>query len=114
MNSKIYVPEYHNGECAYVLNKDTIRIYETHPSHNSTIAYRDYFITSSYIGATGTTTFTQYSTLPTCLSNSSITTDYAYRIDFPSIIITAFIICFVAYFFVSKIVRGSFLGWRWS
>lgn len=83
----IYVPEYSSGNCAYIYNTDIIRVYASQPRQNATINYKDYYIKSSYIYNTGSTTFSQYSTLPTCISDDRITTDVYYRNDLPSILI---------------------------
>lgn len=93
----IYVPEYNENNCAYIYNSDIIRVYDSQPVHNSTISYKDYYIKSSYIYNTGSTTFSNYSTLPTCIDSSRITTDVYYRNDFDSILIIfvlLVIICF--------------------
>lgn len=112
--SKVYVPEYSSGNCAYIYNTDIIRVYDSQPRQNSTISYKDYYIKSSYISNTGTTTFSQYSTLPTCISSDRITTDYMYRNDIASIIFVALALIFTGYFFVSKCVRTMFVDWRYS
>lgn len=111
---KVYVPEYTTGNCAYIYSSDIIRVYDSQPRQNTTIGYKDYYIKSSYISNTGSTTFSNYSTLPVCINSSDITTEVYYRNDFPLIMLTSLaIICF-CYFLVSKIVRTVFLGWRWS
>ena len=112
--SKVYVPEYNSGNCAYIYNTDIIRVYESQPRQNTTINYKDYYIKSSYIYNEGSTTFSQYSSLPTCISSDRITTDYVYRNDFASIIIIAFALIFMGYFFVSKVVRTLFVDWRYA
>ena len=60
----IYVPNYENGNCAYIYNSDIIRVYNSVPSHNSVINYKDYYIKSSYIYNEGSTSFGNYATLP--------------------------------------------------
>lgn len=93
----IYVPEYSSGNCAYIYNSDVIRVYDSVPQHNTTISYKDYYIKSSYIYNTGSTTFSSYTTLPTCIDSNTITTDVYYRNDFDSILIIfvlLVIICF--------------------
>lgn len=82
----IYVPEYDSGNCAYIYSSDIIRVYASQPRQNATISYKDYYIKSSYIYNDGSTTFSQYSTLPTCINSSRITTDVYYRNDFPEIL----------------------------
>lgn len=79
--TNIYIPNYSSGKCAYIRDKDTIRVYDSTPSYNSTINYTDIFINSDYLESRGSTTFNQYSTLPTCLSSSDITDDWLYRVD---------------------------------
>lgn len=94
----IYVPEYSEGNCAYIYNSDVIRVYSSQPQHNSTISYKDYYIKSSYIYNDGSSTFSSYSTLPTCIDSARITTDVYYRNDFPQILwifIALVIICFL-------------------
>lgn len=91
----IYVPEYTQGNCAYIYNSDIIRVYDSQPRQNSTISYKDYYINSSYIYNEGSTTFSNYTTLPVCINNSRITTEVYYRNDFPQIlwIFIAFAFC---------------------
>ena len=112
--SKVYVPIYSTGNCAYIASSDVIRVYDSQPRQNSTIAYTDYYIKSSYISNRGSTTFSQYSTLPTCITDSNITTDYVYRNDFSNILFVALALIFTGYFFVSKVVRTLFVDWRYA
>lgn len=111
---KVYVPSYSNGNCAYIYNSDIIRVYESTPRANSTINYKDYYVKNSYIYNEGSTTFSQYSTLPTCINSNRITTDYWYRSDIMSIVFVALALIFTGYFFVSKVVRTFFVDWRYA
>ena len=43
----MYVPNYENGNCAYLYNDNFIRVYETTPTYNSSVNYTDYLITLS-------------------------------------------------------------------
>lgn len=96
--SKIYVPNYVNTNCVVVRSEEVIRKYETTPTYNSTVNYIDYYIHSDYIEQPGFQTFNQYSTLPTCLSSNTITTDIEYRMDYDkSLIIFAIIFLFSIY-----------------
>lgn len=96
--SKIYVPDYVSSNCVVVRNEEVIRKYETTPTYNSTVNYIDYYIRSDYIEQPGYQTFSQYSTLPTCLSNDTITTEHEYRLDFDkSLIIFAILFVFSIY-----------------
>lgn len=114
MNEKVYVPSYNTSNCAYIYSTDIIRVYETTPRQNASINYKDYYIKSSYIYNTGTTNFTQYSTLPTCIDSNRITTDFWYRNDIMSIVFVALALIFTGYFFISKIVRTIFIDWRYA
>lgn len=90
----VYVPEYNEGNCAYILNSDVIRVYNSIPQHNTTISYKDYYIKSSYIYNEGNTTFSNYSTLPVCISDERITTSHEYRNDFPQILFIFLVFAF--------------------
>lgn len=108
MNDKIFIPNYSQGKCAYIYNSDIIRVYDSVPTHNSSINYKDYYIKSQYIYNTGTTNFTQYSTLPVCISNNRITTDVFYRNDFADILIIFFIMSFISFWVPWKIFLRLF------
>lgn len=108
MNDKVYVPSYNNSNCAYIRDSDVIRVYDTHPTQNSTIHYKDYYIKSQYIYNEGSTTFTQYSALPTCISSSRITTDVYYRNDLPYILIIFMILAFCCFVVPLKIFTRMF------
>lgn len=99
----IYVPDLQNYKCYVVLNSTTLRAYKQIPRNNSTIDYRDYYYTSNYLYQDGSQTFSNYSTLPVCLSNDVLTTDVYYRNDFDSILIIFFIICIFGFLIPWKI-----------
>lgn len=101
--SKIYVPNYTQQNCVVIRNEDVIRKYETTPTYNSTINYIDYYIHSDYIAQPGYTTYNQYSTLPTCLSSTDITTDVYHRIDMPNILLMFLIISIFAFYIPLKV-----------
>ena len=109
--SKVYVPTYSTGNCAYIYNSDIIRVYDSVPQSGRTIPYTDYYIKSSYISNTGSTTFSQYSTLPTCISDSNITTDFYYRNDLSDILTITFIILVVCFYFHYKVFSRAFGRW---
>ena len=108
----IYLPlEVTNSKCAYVYDKDTFRVYEQIPQQNTTVAYTDYFINSNYISRTGSTTFGQWSTISyDCLDSSLFTQNPIYRNDFDKILIIAFILIFMYWFLISKLVKRLFYG----
>lgn len=104
----VYVPNYENGNCAYIYNTDIIRVYDRVPSHNSVINYKDYYIKSSYIYNEGTTSFGNYSTLPVCISNDRITTDVYYRNDFMQILVIFFLLSWICFYIPWKIFLRIF------
>lgn len=83
----IYVPEKENYKCYVVQNEDVIRAYEKVPGNNTTINYRDYYINSNYIYKDGYQQFSNYATLPVCLNNNTLTSDFYYRNDLADILI---------------------------
>lgn len=69
--------------CYSVYDKDTIRAYYTKPAINSSSDYVDFYINSHYLEKNGSQSWGQWSTtLPTCLSETSITNEIEYRTDF--------------------------------
>lgn len=99
----IYVPDTENYKCFVVLNNTTIRAYKQIPRNNSTIAYRDYYYTSNYLYQDGNQSFSNYSTLPICLDNSTVTSEVYYRNDFDSILIIFIIMCIFCFLIPWKI-----------
>ena len=110
----VYVPYYNDGYCAYVYDANRIRVYSSRPNYGSTITYRDYYFNSHYLYTDGSTTFSNYSTLPTCLADTNISTNIYYRNDLADIMIVLFIILFIGYFIIKKIVRGFLYGGRFA
>ena len=110
--SKIYLPvEVSNNNCAFVYDKDTIRVYEEVPRYNATIAYTDYFIHSDYISRTGSTTFGSYGTINyNCLSSTDFSTNAIYRMDISSIVLIAFIFIFGFYYLIRTLLRRLLYG----
>lgn len=104
----IYVPDYTSNNCAYIYSTDIIRVYESTPSPGNTVAFKDYYIKSSYMYNTGTTTFNQYSTLPTCISSDRITTDVYYRNDFPQILFIFLALAFICFWIPWRLVLRIF------
>lgn len=111
-DSLIYVPNYQDNNCAYIYNTDIIRVYERVPTHNSTVNYKDYYIKSSYIYNEGTTNFTNYSTLPTCINSNRITTEVYYRNDFVYILIIFFLMSWICFYIPWKILLRLFRRWN--
>lgn len=104
MNEKIFIPSSNiYNKCYVVQSSDVIRGYDTTPSYNTSYNYRDYYINSSYIFRDGSGTWSNYSTLPVCLSSSDITNDYWYRLDMPNILLMFLIINIFAIYLPIKI-----------
>lgn len=90
--NKIYVPDLTNYKCYVIRSDSTMRAYKNIPNYNTDIEYRDYYYTANYLYQDGKQSFSNYSTLPICLDNSILTTDFYYRNDFPDILQMFFII----------------------
>lgn len=104
----IYVPEKENYKCYVVQSEGVIRSYEEIPQNNKTINYRDYYINSSYIYRDGSTTFSNYTTLPTCLDSSVITSEVYYRNDFDKILVIFLIMCIFCFLIPIKVFLRLF------
>lgn len=99
----IYVPDMTNYKCYVIRSDSTMRAYKEIPNYNTEIDYRDYYYNSNYLYQDGTQTFSNYSTLPVCLDNSKLTTDYYYRNDFPSILLSFLIIALIGIYLPFKV-----------
>lgn len=103
-----YVPSYTSNSCVVHSSSGVIRVYSSQPTYNSDINYVDYYIHDNYMSVNGTAHFSNYSTLPTCISSSNITDNYYYRVDFPSILIMFLIISLFAFYIPIKIFSKLF------
>lgn len=109
MTDNIYLPiELTNNNCVVVQNEDIIRVYDEIPQNNRTVSYTDYYINSHYIFREGTVTYTNYSTLPTCLNNSLFTTKEQYRNDFVDSLYIFLIFAFVGIYLPFKLFMKLF------
>jgi hypothetical protein len=110
--NNLYLPESTIfNKCYVVQNEDVIRAYDTIPSNNTSYNYRDYYINSNYIYKDGSGTWSQYSTLPICLSPEIITNDFYYRNDFADILIIFFIFSLFIVYIPFKIISRAFGRW---
>lgn len=110
----IYVPEYSIGNCAYIYSSDIIRVYDSQPRQNTTINYKDYYIKSSYIYNQGSSSFTQYSSLPVCINSNRITTNVFYRNDISQILTVLFVLLIICFYFPYRIISRMFGRWlKW-
>lgn len=106
---KIFVPEDNTyNKCYVIQNEEVIRGYEEVPQNNRTINYRDYYIKSDYIYRDSSQTFSQYSTLPVCLSSSILTNDYWYRLDITNVLINFTILVLFCIYLPFRIVKSLF------
>lgn len=108
----IYLPNaVTSSQCAYVYDKDTIRVYDEVPRVNSTINYTDYFINSNYLTRTGSTTFGQWSTISyDCLDYEDFTTNVGYSSYFDKVLIMSFILIASVWFLVKTLLRRFIYG----
>lgn len=104
----IYVPDIENYKCFVVRSDTTIRAYKEVPTNNTDIDYRDYYYTSNYLYQDGTQSFSQYTTLPTCLDSSVITDSPYYRTDFDSILVIFLIMCIFCFGIPLKVFMRLF------
>lgn len=104
----IYVPDVKNYKCFVVNSEDVIRAYDEIPRNNTSVSYRDYYIKSNYIYRDGSQSFSQYATLPVCLSNEKVTDSVYYRNDFADILIIFSIMAIVTIYIPLKIVMRLF------
>lgn len=109
----VYVPS-DSCACVSISNGNYMRCYASTPRQNSTVNYTDFYFNSHYIGVEGTQTFSQYSTLPTCLASSEVTNNVFYRHDIDSILITFLIILLICFYFPYRIISRAFGRWlKW-
>lgn len=96
------------NKCYVVQSSDVIRGYNKIPQNNTNYEYRDYYINSNYIYKDGTGTWSNYTTLPICLSSNVITNDFYYRNDFDSILVMLLIMSIFIIYIPLKVVSKLF------
>lgn len=104
----VYVPSFTNNSCVVHSSSGVIRVYESRPSYNADVSYIDYYIHDDYVSVSGVAHFSNYTTLPTCISSSLITDNYYYRVDFPSILLMFLIISIFAFYIPIKVFSKLF------
>ena len=107
----IYLPidNVNDFACYSIYDKDTVRAYYTKPALDSSSEYVDFYINSHYLEKTGIQSWGQWnSSLPTCLSSNTITTDYYYRNDFPDILLIFIIFAIVGIYLPFKLFSRIF------
>lgn len=106
---KVFVPEDNTfNQCYVIQSNEVIRGYDTYPRNNANYTYRDYYINADYIYREGSGSWSQYTTLPTCLPSDIITNDYYYRVDFYKILIMFVIFSFFGLYIPIKIFSKLF------
>lgn len=103
----IYVPTTEHT-CYVIMNSDTIRAYHTMPTLDTIVNYTDYYINSNYIEQPGYQQFSKYSTLPTCINKTMLTSEVYYRNDFDSILIIFICLCLIFFYIPLKIFKRFF------
>lgn len=104
----VYVPSFNNNSCVIHNGSGIIRVYASQPTYNSDIYYVDYYIHDDYMSINGTQHFSNYTTLPTCLPSSTITDNFYYRVDFPSILLMFLILSIFCFYIPLKIFSKLF------
>ena len=99
------------NKCYVVQSEGVIRGYDRVPTNNISYSYRDYYINSNYIYREGTGQWSQYSTLPVCLDNDIITSNFYYRNDFDSICLVFLIFSIFVIYLPYKIFSRLFGRW---
>ena len=108
----IYMPDDSTyNKCYVVQSEGVIRGYDRVPTNNISYSYRDYYINSNYIYREGTGQWSQYSTLPVCLDNDIITSNFYYRNDFDSICLVFLIFSIFVIYLPYKIFSRLFGRW---
>jgi len=108
----IYLPrEITTQNCAYIVSEEVIRVYDTKPTTTGNYTYTEYFPNFDYNYRTGTSTFSQYSTFPTCLPVNQFTSNYWYRIDIMNIVVIVFIMLIVCFLFPFKLLSRIMGRW---
>lgn len=106
---KIYVPSDNTyNKCYVVQSEGVIRAYDVLPSNNTSYNYRDYYIKSDYIYKDGAGSWSNYTTLPICLSSNDITNDYFYRLDITNVLLNVTIIALFGLYIPFRIFKSLF------
>lgn len=113
----IYVPD-DSFACYEVVDRHTIRVYKEKPVYSKNIEYFDIYLDANYLyGSTNTTWFwynneSSHSNLPSCIDKDNLTTAYYYRNDFFEILFIFLGLIFFCWFFMSKLVKTFFKGFK--
>lgn len=105
---KVYVPSYELGQCVEIIDKDTIRVYDTYDQDVN--RYTDYYVNSHYLWKRGIHGIVDVN----CLDQQYITTTPIYRNDIMDIFVVGLLFIGVGWFLIAKLIKTFFLGWRWA
>lgn len=107
----LYVPSYTNNNCVVYYSEGVIRVYDTTPTANSSINYREYFSNSHYDYRDGVQQFGNFYTAPTCINHNQLTTNVYYRNDLDSILVCFIIIIIFCFYFPYRLISRMFGRW---
>lgn len=91
-------------------DSDTLRCYESKPTINSIINYKEYYVNSHYLYKNGSTQFSNYNYNVYCLDNSVLTNKYMYRNDISDILLTFVLFIGFVIFMVGMPLKSFFRG----
>lgn len=101
----IYAPNYETGNCIVIQNSDVIRVYETTPTQNSDVRYKDYYPNLNYMYNEGVAHFGTYTTIPTCRTG---TDNIMNRVDINNLVLMILILIIVTLTFIYNFIKESF------
>lgn len=103
----IYLPieNFSDYSFYYLLDSETIRVYDTNPIIDTDVPYTDYFINSHYLSKTG---IEHISLVPTPLDVNLLTNSVYYRNDFSDILIIFLILCIFCFWLPFQILKRFF------
>lgn len=105
----IYVPTYDTNNCVVIKDAETIRVYDNRPQDaNIDYTYTDYFYTSHYYSINGIENFNDITSLPICISDDNISTDFYYRSDIADILIVFIIFVIIGILLPIKLFSRLF------
>jgi len=96
--------------CVVIQNATTIRAYRQMPAPGTTRQFTDFFFNAGarYMSVNGTQTFGTGATMPTCIPQSQLTSDFWHRTDIDSILITFIIVSIFIFYIPLKIFSKVF------
>lgn len=104
--SKIYIPDVTDTNCVVIRSADVIRVYDSRPTLNSEIHYKDYYPTLNYQYNEGIQTFGNYSSiLPVCREASS---DIKFAPNYPRYVATGVLLICLCVGFLFKMLDEVF------